>query len=112
MTPAQAISRLRSDLDHRVSVPGDPAYLTATAIWAHSERRPQAVVHCQSVADVQRALAAARAASLAISVRAGGHDWAGRALCDGLVLDLTAMQDVTIAEDARSVRVGGGPRAR
>jgi FAD/FMN-containing dehydrogenase len=43
-------------------------------------------------------------------VRSGGHDWAGRALCEGLVIDLSGMRSVTVASDG-TARVSGGARA-
>jgi hypothetical protein len=61
--------------------------------------------------DVQSAVRAAREADLALSVRGGGHDWAGRALCGGLVIDLSAMNDTVIAADHRSARIAGGASA-
>ena len=58
---------------------------------------PRMVVHCRTIPDIQLAMSAARSAGLALSVRGGGHDWAGRALCDGLVLDLSGMRDVQVS---------------
>jgi FAD/FMN-containing dehydrogenase len=72
---------------------------------------PRIVVHCRTMADIQLAIAAARSAGLALSVRGGGHDWAGRALCDGLVLDLSGMRDVHVSPDRRCARISGGARA-
>jgi FAD/FMN-containing dehydrogenase len=41
--------------------------------------------------------AAVRRHGLPLSVRGGGHDWAGRTLRDdGLVIDLTGMREVTV----------------
>jgi FAD/FMN-containing dehydrogenase len=111
MDHAQAITQLRARLDGRVSVPGEASYTAAVSIWAYSDRAPKAVAHCRQASDVQRAIAAAREAGMPLSVRAGGHDWAGRALCDGLVIDLSAMRDVALASDGWIARVGGGARA-
>ncbi|GLR89120.1 6-hydroxy-D-nicotine oxidase [Bradyrhizobium iriomotense] len=72
---------------------------------------PRAVAHCRTSQDVQSAIRAARDGDLPLSVRGGGHDWAGRALCDGMVIDLTAMNDVTLSPDNRSARISGGARA-
>jgi FAD/FMN-containing dehydrogenase len=95
-----------------VSTPGDDRYSAATAIWAKPVGpMPRAVVHCRTFHDIQLAIAAARSAGLSLSVRGGGHDWAGRALCDGLVLDLSGMRDVVISPDRRSARLSGGARA-
>jgi FAD binding domain/Berberine and berberine like len=103
---------LSGQLGGRVSRPGDERYAAATAIWAKPVGlMPRTVVHCQTVQDIQLAIAAARSAGLSLSVRGGGHDWAGRALCDGLMLDLSGMRDVVVNPDRRSARCSGGTRA-
>src|SRR5262249_17726510 len=82
----------------------------AIAIWAKPVgRQPRAIVHCRAPQDVQYAVAAARSADLPLSVRGGGHDWAGRALCDGIVLDLGGMRDVIVDGDV--AWPSGGSRA-
>jgi FAD/FMN-containing dehydrogenase len=43
-------------------------------------------------------------------VRGGGHDWAGRALCDGIVIDLSGMRSVLVGSDG-AARISGGARA-
>jgi FAD/FMN-containing dehydrogenase len=62
---------------------------------------------------VQAAVRAARRHGLPLSVRGGGHDWAGRALCDdGLVIDLTGMRDVAVDPQALVATVAGGARVK
>src|SRR5712672_3608806 len=103
---------LGKQLGSRVSRLGDDRYVAATEIWAKPVgRMPRTVVHCRTLQDIQLAIAAARSAGLSLSVRGGGHDWAGRALCDGLVIDLSAMRDVAVSHDRRSARIAGGARA-
>jgi FAD/FMN-containing dehydrogenase len=46
-----------------------------------------------------------------LSVRGGGHDWAGRALCEGIVIDLSGMNSVVVASDNRTAQISGGARA-
>src|SRR2546430_12392147 len=72
---------------------------------------PRALAPCRAPEDVQSAIRAARNCDLPFSVRGGGHDWAGRALCAGLVIDLSGMNDVAIGSDNRSARISGGARA-
>ena len=103
-------SRLKALLPDRVSVHGDPWYLPYNLTWARSESRPAAIVHCAEPRDAQIAVLCALEADVPLSVCGGGHDWAGRALCDGVVLDLSAMRGVSITSDGRSARVGGGAR--
>jgi FAD/FMN-containing dehydrogenase len=104
--------RLSAQLPGRVSRPGDTGYAAATAIWAKPVgRMPRAVVHCRGAEDVRAAIRAARDCQLSLSVRGGGHDWAGRALCDGIVIDLSGMKDVAVNRDNRTAWIGGGARA-
>ncbi len=92
-----------------ISVPGDDRYASTTDIWAKQRGvTPRFVVHCRTASDVQAAIRAAREQNLPLSVRGGGHDWAGRALCDGVVIDLTDMRGVILDSDRRAVTAGGG----
>ena len=103
---------LAQELEGRLSMPGDERYAVATAIWAKPiGRMPRAVVHCQAPEDVQLAIRAGRDCEIPISVRGGGHDWAGRALCEGIVIDLSAMNAVAICPDKSAARLSGGARA-
>src|SRR5262249_61923762 len=48
-----------------------------------------------------------------LSVRGGGHDWAGRALCpNGLVIDLSEMRQVVVDPQSRTAIVSGGAQVR
>src|SRR5262249_55256005 len=67
--------------------------------------------HCSTVEDVQSAIRAVRNCDLPLSVRGGGHDWAGRALCDGIVIDLSGMNSVVIDPATHTARISGGARA-
>jgi FAD/FMN-containing dehydrogenase len=67
------------------------------------------VVSCVSDADVTAALSFARARGLEVSVRGGGHNYAGHALCDGgLMIDLSPMKSIVVDAQARRVACGGG----
>ena len=102
--------RLASKMVGGVSSPGDPAYQRAVSIWAKPKVLPSLVAHCESIEDVQLAVASASEARVPLSVRGGGHDWTGRALCSGLTIDMSAMNSVTIVGGSDIVEVGGGTR--
>jgi FAD/FMN-containing dehydrogenase len=103
---------LDGQLRGRVSLPGEDGYAAATAIWAKPVgRMPRAVVHCRTTEDVQLSIAIARDCGLPLSVRGGGHHWAGRALCAGIVIDLSGMNGVSVDADHRSAIFSGGARA-
>jgi hypothetical protein len=108
----RTFNRLAGQLRGRLSRPRDEGYAAATAIWAKPVgRMPRAIAHCRTSEDVQFAIRAARECDLPLSVRGGGHDWAGRALCAGLVIDLSGMNDVAVRANNRFVRMSGGARA-
>src|SRR6516165_1689181 len=91
------LQKIGNQLSDRLSMPGDDRYAVATAIWAKPAcAMPRGVVHCRTAQDVQSAIRAVRDCDLPLSVRGGGHDWAGRALCDGVVIDLSGMNSVVI----------------
>src|SRR6516162_8033446 len=106
------LHKLGNQLPDRLSRPGDDRYVTATAVWAKpSGSMPRAVIHCRTVQDVQSAIRAVRDCDLPLSVRGGGHDWAGRSLCDGIVIDLSGMNSVVIDPATHTARISGGARA-
>jgi FAD/FMN-containing dehydrogenase len=108
----RTLNRLGQQLRGRLSLPGDDRYVAATAIWAKPVgRMPRAVVHCRTPEDAQLGIRAARDCDLPLSIRGGGHDWACRALCDGIVLDLSGMNAVAVDSDNRAARISGGARA-
>jgi FAD/FMN-containing dehydrogenase len=107
----RTLDRLAARLPGRVSTPGDDGYAAATAIWSKPVgRMPRAVVHCRTADDAALAVRAARACDLPLSVRGGGHDWAGRGLCDGIVIDVSGMRSVAVGADGVA-QVSGGARA-
>ncbi|PTA47688.1 FAD-binding oxidoreductase [Micromonospora sp. RP3T] len=91
-------------------VTSGPEYEAARTIWNGAvSSRPLAVLRCATTADVQAGVRAARERDLALSVRGGGHDWAGRALADGgLTLDLSAMRQVSVDPATGVATVAGG----
>jgi FAD/FMN-containing dehydrogenase len=108
----RTLRRLGDQLSGGISTRRDARFAAATATWALPiGRAPRAVAHCRTAQDVQTAIRAARESELPLSVRGGGHDWAGRALCDGLVIDLGSMNGVILDACDRTARLSGGARA-
>ena len=101
----RALSALRRHLTGRVLTPHDDGYDPARQIWnAMIDRRPAAIVRCSSRDDVQAAIRFAKENELLVSIRAGGHNIAGLALCDGgLTVDVSQMKDVRVDAGARTV---------
>jgi FAD/FMN-containing dehydrogenase len=104
------IQALKGNMRGPVIVPGDPEYDQARRIWnAMIDKHPGAIAHCSGVADVRHAVQVATHEGLVVSVRSGGHNIAGSALCDdGLTIDLSGMKSVRIDPDARLAYVEPG----
>lgn len=61
------------------------------------DRKPGMIARCSNTADVAAAVGHAREHSLLVSVRGGGHNVAGTAVCDGgLMIDLSPMKSIEI----------------
>lgn len=108
--PQAAIDTLKSRMRGPVVLPQDPGYDETRSIWnAMIDKRPGAIARCSGVADVMHAVQVARREGLLLSVRAGGHNIAGSAVCDGgLTIDLRGMRSVRIDPDARLAYVEPG----
>jgi len=104
------VEQFASDLRGTVIRPGDTEYDDARAVWnGVIDRYPAVIARCRGVADVRTALALANEADLPVSVRGGGHNVAGSAVCDdGLVVDCSEMTAVSVDPDARTVWVQAG----
>ncbi len=107
---AAHVNDLQQAVAGEVCLPGTPGYDTTCSLWNGAiTRRPALVVRCAEVADVVAGLAFARRQGLEVSVRGGGHGYAGFALTDGgLTLDLGSLCGVTIAPLDKRAVVGGG----
>jgi len=105
-----AVDRLRKEVVGEMIVPGDPGYDEARRVYNGTiDRHPAAVIRCRGTADVAAVVAAARAEGLDLSVRGGAHSAPGFGTNDnGLVIDLSRLQDVAVSPEKRTVRAGGG----
>jgi FAD/FMN-containing dehydrogenase len=101
---------LRSSLRGELLLPGDDCYDAARRIFnAMIDRRPGAIARCTGAADVVACVGFARAHGLDVSVRGGGHNVSGKAVCDGgLMIDLTPMKSVRVDPVRRTARAEPG----
>src|SRR4051794_9591112 len=90
--------------------PGDGDYDAARSVFnGEIDRRPAVIARCVSADDVRAAVGYAVAEDLEISVRGGGHNFGGSAVCaDGLMVDLSALDQVTVDPVGRRAHCGGG----
>jgi len=95
-------ARLRRVLRGELVLRTDLSYERARQVWnGLVDKWPAAIAYCACVEDVVASLDAARESGLPISVRSGGHNVAGKSVCeDGLVIDLSRMKN-RLVEDKR-----------
>jgi FAD/FMN-containing dehydrogenase len=105
-----AVRELRGSLRGQLLQPADPGYDAARRIDnAMIDRRPALIARCAGVADVLAAVRFGRKHDLLVSVRAGGHNVAGNAVCDGgLVIDVSPMKGIRVDPRARTVQAQAG----
>jgi FAD/FMN-containing dehydrogenase len=104
------VQALRTAITGQLFVPDDPGYDQARIVWNGAvDRRPAVIVRCANAADVSAAVGFARQQNLEIAVRGGAHSTAGSSVVDdGLQIDLSGMQTVTVDPAARRAFVAGG----
>jgi FAD/FMN-containing dehydrogenase len=114
---APGLTRSRHDLEAfaaglrgQALWPGDVAYDEACRIWnGMIERRPALAVRPYDPGDVAACVALARDRGLPLSVRGGGHNIAGTALCDGgVMIDFSTHKEVAVDPATGHVRVQPG----
>jgi FAD/FMN-containing dehydrogenase len=90
--------------------PGDDGYDDARKVWnGMIDRRPALIARCTGAADVIAAVTFAREQGLLVSIRGGGHNVAGNAVCDGgLMIDLAPMKSIRVDPVARTARAEPG----
>jgi hypothetical protein len=90
-------------------VPGDAAYPTSAALFNELfAPQPAAIAYCATPADVQRCVAYAGAHGVQLAARSGGHSYAGYSSCPGLVVDVSSLNDVTVASGTTHASIGAG----
>lgn len=106
---SEIYASLRGRFKGELLRPGDNAYEDARTIWnGMVSRSPRLIARCSGVGDVRNAVRAASATGILTAIRCGGHSLAGFSTCDGLVIDLSRMRDVTVDPEKRRARIAGG----
>jgi len=107
---ATAVQNFADRLRGRLLRPGDGGYDEARKVWnGMIDRHPALIARCAGAADVIAAVHFARDHRLLVSVRGGGHNITGNAVCEGgLMIDLSPMKSVRVDPAKRSARAEAG----
>ena len=109
-TQSYSANELQQSTGCRIITPEADDYDARRAIWnGMIDKRPAAILVAKDEAGIAAAVSFASTNGLLMSLRSGGHNIAGMALCDdGLVLDMQDMKSVTVDPEARTARVQPG----
>jgi FAD/FMN-containing dehydrogenase len=110
MVAEMTVEKLKGRMAGDVIEPGDEAYDEARKVLnAMIDRRPRVIVRAASTTDVAAAVDFARDNGLDLAVRCGAHSVPGfGTVDDGVAIDLSRMNSVSVDPGARTVRAGGG----
>ena len=105
-----AVTKLRNALRGALLRPSDPGYGEARSIWnGMIARRPALIARISGAADVITCVSFARENGLPLSIRGGGHNVAGAALCEGgLMIDMSLRRAVHVDPVRRDRSQEGG----
>lgn len=104
------IQDLAAKLHGQLLLAGDHGYDDARRILNPSfDKNPALIVQPLDVPDIQAAVNFARANSLLVAVKCGGHSHSGQSTCDrGMQIDLSAFRSVRVDSAARRAWATGG----
>ena len=105
-----AVDDLRASFRGELVGPEDAGYDECRKVWNGSiDRSPGLIARCAGAEDVVTALRFARAHDVLISVRGGGHNVTGNAVCDGgLMIDLSPMKAAHVDPPLRTITAEPG----
>ncbi len=105
-----AVQELKARFRGEILFPDDKGYEASRKIWnGMFDRRPTIITRCVGTSDVINAVNFARDQQLLIAVKGGGHNSAGKAVCDdGVMIDLSLMRRVLVDKENRTATVDGG----
>ncbi len=99
-------------LSGRVVLPGDRGYseFALPNNLRYSALRPAGIAMCKTARDVSASVVWARENGVPLVARSGGHSYAGYSTTSGLMIDLRAMNGVSLDTSTGVATVGGGAR--
>jgi FAD/FMN-containing dehydrogenase len=103
------LTEFGNSLDGELFTPSSPGYdaIRRPVNVAYGDVRPRLVVLCRSVSDVVDVVTYAAATGDRIAPRGGGHCFAGRSSTDGIVLDMSGLDGISVA-DGGVATIGAG----
>ncbi|MEV0741816.1 FAD-dependent oxidoreductase [Streptomyces sp. NPDC050549] len=107
-TTASSWSSLAARLSGDLVLPTDSGYAVAKQLELaqYDVISPQAIAYCVDATDVATSIAYAYARGLSVAVRSGGHNYAGASTTQGLVIDVSRINAISV--NSQTVTIGPG----
>jgi len=108
----EALEALAGRMRGPVLTPEADGYDRARAIWnGMIDHKPAIIGRCAGTSDVKACVEFAREHDLLVSVKGGGHNFAGKSVCEGgLMIDLADMRSVYVDPARLRARAAGGAK--
>ncbi|MGZ8559483.1 MAG: FAD-binding oxidoreductase [Chitinophagaceae bacterium] len=105
-----AVKDLQQNFEGNILMEGDSEYETARKVWnGMIDRKPAVIAQCLNNNDIIQAVKFARKNNLLVSVKGGGHNVTGNAVCDdGIMIDLSLMRSVKVDPEKKIAEVQTG----
>jgi len=93
-------------------LPGNAQYAVALQLFnpRFDSVRPAGIAYCAAPSDVQACLAFVRKFAFPFAIRSGGHSYPGYSTTNGLIVDVTRMNSVTVNTSTGVATVGAGAK--
>ena len=104
------IQEFSKTLSQPLIMPIDPGYDEDRSVWnGMVDKRPAMIAKCLNIDDIKNCINFARSQDILVSIKGGGHNVAGRAVCNGgLMINLSQMNAVHVDQVKRTVKVESG----
>jgi len=106
------VRALAKELQGTVVGQGDAAYDQARLLYStrFDSVKPLAVAYCESATDVAKSILWSRRHGIRLAARSGGHSYGGYSTTQGLVIDVSRLNGVTVDPAGATATVGAGAR--
>lgn len=107
---ASAWNRFARSLTGHLVQPTDPGYGLDRLLYnsKFTNLHPRGIALCASSDDVARCVQFARSHGVSVAVRSGGHSYGGYSSTSGLVIDVSALNQIVVDPRANTATIGAG----
>ncbi|MBS0422749.1 MAG: FAD-binding oxidoreductase [Proteobacteria bacterium] len=110
MISATIIGEFDNQLSGRILLPSHADFDQVRKVYnGMIDRKPALIAQCRCTRDVAAAVRLARTHDIPVSIRGGGHNFAGKSILEnGLMIDLSLMKEIAVDTEGRTARAETG----